>query len=64
MMDPWAAEERVRCVTELAAFKQGRRCFYDDGAGLQDVSEESIARLEKWIAFLDSVIEGQGVQDA
>ena len=59
MSDPWAVEERARCVTELAALNQGGSILFDDGSGSEprDVTEDHIARLEKWVQVLDAVIE-------
>jgi hypothetical protein len=47
MIDPWATEERARCVTEVAAPKQGGSIQFDEGSGPRDITDDHIARLEK-----------------
>ena len=57
MIDPWTTGERARCLTELAALKQGGSIQFDEGSGPRDITEDHIARLEKWIQVLDEIIE-------
>ena len=59
MTDPWAVEERARCVTELAAINQGGGILFDDGSGSEpkDITKDHIVRLEKWVQVLDAVIQ-------
>jgi hypothetical protein len=55
--DPWAVAERARCLTELAALKQGGSIQFDEGCGPRDITEDHIARLEKWVQVLDAITE-------
>jgi hypothetical protein len=59
MIDPWATGERARCLTELAALKQGGSIQFDEGSGPRDITEDHIARLEKWVQVLDAIIEDE-----
>jgi hypothetical protein len=57
MTDAWATEERARCLTELAALKQGASIHFDEGSGAIDITEYHSARLAKWVEVLDAMIE-------